>query len=171
MSYWFKSVEGSDYEKAIKRYREQAPLWNNVMDKLSELLGTKINAIARETKELFVNLSDLSEEVIKLFTIDGKLKRNSKKANQLRKKYFEIIEQEGLSDFGNRSLINFSYGIIRTHPSQNLSSFISSEGTVYIKASFDLMDRAKTNNSIQRITEIEFEEKYLSELKKREDQE
>lgn len=54
---------------------------------------------------------------------------------------------------------------MRTH-GQELESFVTSENDIYYKTNFDLEKR--TNGLVIPITEIEYEETYLNELKKRE---
>src|SRR5699024_1995190 len=100
-----------------------------------------------------------------LFKIDGQLKANTKKSKKILDGYLEIIEECGLSGFMELRLINFTYGVMRVR-GQKLESFKTSEDDVYYKADFDL--EKKTNGLVEPITEVEYEEKYLTELKKRE---
>lgn len=167
-TYCYKSNSKSEYGKAVKQYLELLPLWGIVSERVSELLGEKITRMATDVEELYIDTMQVGDENRKLFTKDGKLKSNSKKANEVRMKYKEIIEAVGLKDFKDMRLINFIYGVMRTSNQQSLESFMSSEGEIYLKANYDMLYREKLGNNILQITEIEFEEKYLSELKKKE---
>lgn len=168
-TYCYKSNPESEYGKAVKQYLELLPLWERVSERVSELLGEKITRMATDAEELYVDTMQVGDENRKLFTKDGKLKSNSKKANEIRVKYKEIIEDVGLKDFKDMRLINFIYGVMRTSDRQSLESFMSSEGGIYLKANYDMLYREKLDDSILHITEIDFEEKYLSELKKKEE--
>lgn len=63
----------------------------------------------------------------------------------------------------NLSIINFSYGMLRRN-GENLESFVTSDHDLYYKADFDL--KARSSGLVEPITEIEYQEKYLEELKK-----
>lgn len=167
-TYCFKSVSDSAYGLEIKKYMKLILLWSEVIDKVGHLLGEPITKMGRDTDELYIDIDEVNSENVKLFTKDGKLKKNSKKANELRKRYLQIIEDVGLSDFQDLHMVNFIYGVMRTSQTQTLSSFISSEHDVYLKANYNMIDREKSSGYVEPITEIEFEEKYLKELKKRE---
>lgn len=169
-SYCYKSNPESDFGKAVKKYYMLLPLWSAVADAVSELLGEKITKMAQETDELWIDTSEVSAETKKLFTKDGKLKANSKRANEIRKEYKRIISSVGLTDFQDLRFIKFAYGIMRTSRQQRLESFICSECDMYLKADYDMLYRDKSAGSISPISEIEFEEKYLSELKKQEEE-
>lgn len=166
--YCFKSIPDSAYGKAMKEYFELLPLWADVVDRVGELLGKEITKMAHEVEELWIDTDEVDKETAKLFTKDGKLKKNSKLANNIRKEYLKIVEDVGLKDFKDTRYINFVYGVMRTSRQQTLESFRSSENDIYFKADFDLLGREKSNGSIEPISQIQYEEKYLEELKKRE---
>lgn len=167
-TFCFKSVPESAFGQDVKKYVELLPLWSEVINKVSELLGEPITKLARDTRELYVDIDELNVENAKLFTKDGKLKKNSKRANDLRKGYLEALDAVGLKDFMDIHFIKFAYGTMRTSHVQSLESFISSEKEIYFKANFDMIGREKSSGYIVPITEIQFEEKYLAELKDRE---
>ncbi|QNK89062.1 hypothetical protein H7992_04880 [Sporosarcina sp. resist] len=165
-TYCFKSNRDSAYGLEIRKYMKLLPLWGEVIAKVGGLLGNPITAIAHEVDELWIDVDQVSPEIAKLFTRDGKLKKNSKAANDIRKKYLQIIEDVGLEGFMDKPRINFIYGVMRTSQQQSLASFISSEHDVYFKANYDMLDREKSNGYIEPITQIQFEEKHLEGLKK-----
>jgi len=162
----FKIKRGTGYDKAIKKHFELLPKWNQVFDKVSELLGEKITRLAFSVDYLKIDPNELTkEENKKLFKKDGVLKNNTKKAKSIFEEYKKIIDEVGLSEYEELRYINFRYGVMRTH-GQYLKSFRTSENDIYYKADFDL--ERKTNGLVIPISEIEYEEKYLEELKKQE---
>lgn len=163
----FKIKRGTNYDKAVKEHFLQLPKWKNVSTKVSELLGEEITKLGFVTDDLYVDLSELTKEENKrLFTKDGKLRGNLKRAKQIRLDYQDIIKEEGLSEYKDLSRINFVYGFIRTR-GQELESYRTSEDDIYYKANFDLEKRAK--GLVEPISHIEYEEKYLEELKKQDE--
>lgn len=167
MNQCFKTIRGTKFDKAIKKHFEQRPLWSNVIKKVGTMFGENITEIALLPEELWINLNQLkNEDNKKLFTKDGKLKSNTKKGKELIEQYKQIVSGEGLSDFQEYRLITFTYGIMRL-AGQNLESFVTNENDIYYKADFDLAKRAK--EYVEPITEIEYEEKYLEELKKKQE--
>lgn len=164
--YCFVIKKGTDFDKAVKEHFELRAKWDGVFDKVSDLLGEKITKIAFSSTRFIIEPSELINEHNKnLFKKDGELKTNSNKAKNLLEKYKEIIQEVGLSEFKELREINFRYGVMRTH-GQELESFVTSENDIYYKTNFDLEKR--TNGLVIPITEIEYEETYLNELKKRE---
>ncbi|MGG1659488.1 hypothetical protein [Brevibacillus sp. NRS-1366] len=161
----FKIKHGTKYDRAVKKYIEQRPKWANVIKRMAELLEEeKLTQIVLSVDKLWINIEQLTKEDIKkLFNKDGKVKSNSNRAKELNKQYKQIIADEGLSDFQDVRLINFCYGVMRLQ-GQKLESFFTSEGGIYFKADFDLENRS--NGMVAPISEIEYEEKYLEELKK-----
>lgn len=159
MKHCYKIVRGTNYDKAVKKHFKQRELWKDVFLKVSELLGEKISKMAFVTNELWIDTTELTDsENKKLFSKDGKLKNNSKRAKEIREKYIQIINEAGLSDFQELRNINFAYGVMRMQ-GQNLESFVTSEYDIYYKAQ-------RCKGLVEPITEIEYEEKYLEELKK-----
>lgn len=164
MNQCFKIKRGTDYDKAIKNHFELLPKWENVYKEVSSLLGEDVTNLAFIPDELYIDLTEIKNpENKKLFTKDGKLKGNLKKANDIREEYKKIIEKLGLSGFEELRFINFAYGVMRTR-GQNLESYRTSENDIYYKADFDL--EQKTKGLVIPVTEIEYQEKYLKELKK-----
>lgn len=162
----FKIKRGTKYDQAVKKHFSSLVRWKNVIRKIGELLGESITKIAQHPGELYLDLNELkNEENKKLFTKEGKLKGNVKKAKQLSLKYKNIIDEEQLTDFQALGHINFTYGVMR-YERQQLKYFVTSDDDIYYKADFNLGERAK--GLVIPITEIEYEEKYLEELKKRE---
>ncbi|TYS60501.1 hypothetical protein FZC76_21765 [Sutcliffiella horikoshii] len=162
----FKSKPGTHYDLAVKKYIDLVPKWGNVIDEVAELLAENVTKIAFEPKELWVDSSEIKFlENRKLFTKDGRLKSNTKRAKEIRKAYLDIVESQGLTEFRELRMINFSYGVMRSR-GQKLESYISSEGDIYFRADFDLAKRS--DGSVESITEVQYQEKYLKELKKNE---
>lgn len=160
----FKIKRGTDFDKAVKKHFSLLPRWNNVYSRVGKLLGENITKLALVKDELCIDYSELTkEENKKMFKKDGTLRANLKSSKQLMNLYRDVIEEEGLSEFEELRRINFSYGVMRTS-GQRLESFRTSEADIYYKADFNLEKR--TGGLVVPITEVEYEEKYLEELKK-----
>ncbi|MCR8641406.1 hypothetical protein NV379_01940 [Paenibacillus sp. N1-5-1-14] len=164
MNQCFKIKHGTNYDKKVKKHFTKKPLWKNVMVRVGALLDENVTQMAIHATELWVNTDEMNKvENKKLFNKDGKLKNNSKRAKEILENYKKIVSDEGLADFEDLRLINFTYGVMRLQ-GQKLESFVTSENDIFYKADFNLEDRAK--GLVEPITEIEYEEKYLEELKK-----
>jgi len=87
------------------------------------------------------------------------------KAKSINEEYKNILSDVGLNDYEELRYINFAYGVMRMR-GQKLESFRTSENDIFYKADFDLVKR--TDGLVEPITEIQYEEKYLEELKKQE---
>lgn len=162
----FRIKEGTSYHTAVRKHFSLLPKWSDVYDKVGKMLGEDITKLGFTIKELYVDPSELKkDENKKLFKQDGTLKGNLKKAKQLLSDYKEIIHEVGLSEYQELRFINFSFGAMR-RSGQSLESFRTSENDIYYKADFDL--EKTTNVSVIPISQIEYEEKYLEELKKQE---
>lgn len=162
----FKIKRGTDYDKAVKEHFSLLPKWNKMIPKVAELLAEDITRIAFVTDQLYIDVNELKdEESKKLFTSDGKLKQNTKKSKQLLVDYKETVEEVGLKEFQELRLINFAYGVLRLR-GQNMESFVTTDDDIYYKTNFNLEERS--NGLVEPITEIEYEEKYLEELKNKE---
>lgn len=161
----FKIKHGTEYDKAVKKYIEQRPKWINVIKRTAELLKeNKLTEIVLSVDKLWINIEQLTnEDNKKLFNKNGKVRSNSKRSKELNEQYIKIISDEGLSDFQDIKVINFCYGVMRLQ-GQKLESFFTSEGDIYFKADFNLEERS--HGMVVPITEIEYEEKYLEQLKK-----
>jgi hypothetical protein len=168
MSYQcFKIKRGTAFDSEVKKYFILSKKWDAVYHKVSNLLGENITKLAHSIDTLVIDLSELkNEENKKLFKKTGELKSNTKKAKRILEDYKRILDNCGLAGFNELRYINFAYGIIRTSYQQHLESFRSSENDIYYKADFNL--EKKSNGMVEPITQIQYEEKYLEELKKRE---
>ena len=163
----FKVKAGSKYDMAVKKSLELEKKFNDMYEKVSEILGENITKMARSKDYLVIDSSELTkEENKKLFKKDGYLKLNSKKGKEIDSKFKAAINELGLTNYEELPKINFIYSVMRRSQQQKLSSFVTSENDIYFKANFDLEEYAK--GSVEPISEIEFEETYLNELKKRE---
>jgi arabinogalactan endo-1,4-beta-galactosidase len=162
-NYCYKSKQGTEFDKAIKNHFKQLSKWKSVFNQVGELLGETITRMGTDKNELYVDLNQIKNETNKkLFTKDGKLKGNSKAAKLVREEYLKILKEEGLDDYQELGLIHFSYGVMRMN-GQSLERFRTSEDDIYYKADFDLAD--KVGDILEEITEVEYQEKYLEELK------
>ena len=165
MNQCFKIKQGTAYADAVKVYFELLPKWKDVIKQLGEYLDESIQQIAPRPESLIIDVKELKNpENIKLFTNNGKLKKNSKRSKEIGEYYSALIKKYGLSEFESLSLINFTYGIMR-YQGDNLESFTDGEGNIYYKATFDLEKRS--NGAVEPITEIEYEETYLKLLKQK----
>ncbi len=165
----FKIKRGTEFDQSVKHHFELADKWENVFPKVSELLDEEITMMVLTTDNLIIELDEIKKpENKKLFKKDGALKKNLKEANQLRKNYQKIIKDEGLEDYQELRYINFVYGIMRRR-GEELKSFRTSENDIYYKADFDLEKRSSGN--VTPISEVEYQEKYLEEIKKKEAEE
>jgi hypothetical protein len=162
----FKIKPDTNFDKAIKKHFTLLFKWEDVYAKVSELLGEKITQLGFSTEELYVDTQEITkEENKKLFKKDGSLKGNSKGAKLILNEYKKIINEAGLSEYQELRMINFMYGVMRRQ-GQSLESYRTSENDIYYKADFDLAE--KTNGLVIPITEVEYQEKYLEEIKKKE---
>ncbi len=162
----FVIKKGTNFDKEVKNHFKLRDQWDDVFERISNLLGEKITRMAFSASRFIIDPSELTnEDNKKLFKKDGELKSNSNKAKDLLEKYKEIIREEGLSEYEELRHINFRYRVMRTQ-GQDMESFVTSENDIYYKTNFDL--EKKTNGLVVPISEIEYEETYLNELKKRE---
>lgn len=163
----FVIKKGTAYDKDIKKHYELESKWAGVFPRLQILLDEHITRIAFDPKWLTLDISELEkEDNKKLFKLNGELKANSKKAKTILIEYKKIITELGLAEFYPIQHLNFSYGVMRNSEHQTIESFRTSENDVYFKANFDL--EKKSNGMVVPISEIEYTEKYLAEMKKRE---
>lgn len=138
--------------------------WREVYGKLSELLDEQITLLVQSPSNLQIEYTELKkDENQKVFKKDGSLKKNNKNAKLIEAGYREIIREVGLKDYESWGHLNFAYGVMRFH-GESLKSFKTNELEVYYEADFDLVERSK--GLVEPITEIEYQEKYLEELKK-----
>lgn len=162
----FKIKRGTNYDKAVKEHFELLPKWNNVFERLGKLLGETITKLAFTRENLYVDLGEVKNpENKKLFKKDGSLRGNMKNAKDVLQQYRTILDEEGLGNYQELRHINFTYGVMRIS-GQELESYRTSENDIYYRANFDL--EKKTGGLVEPITEIEYQEKYLEELKKQE---
>lgn len=160
----FKIKPNTKLHEELKKHFSLLPKWKGVYEKVSELLGEDITKLGYSTYELYIDFSELTTKENKaLFKKDGTLKMNLKKSKQLLERYKDIIKEAGLSEYQELRSINFRYGVMR-FGNQHLESFWTSEDEVYYKADFDL--EKKTNGLVLPISEVEYQEKYLEELKR-----
>ncbi|GAV11475.1 hypothetical protein [Paenibacillus sp. NAIST15-1] len=161
---YFKIKQGTKYDKAVKEHFKLRKLWTNVFPLVSELLSEQITRIARHPDDLYIDTSEIkNEENKKLFNREGKLKSNTKRAKEIHEEYKRIIQKVGLTEFRDLGTINFIYGVMRLS-GEHLKSYRTSDDDIYYECDFDLEKRS--NGLVVPITEIEYQEKYLEELKK-----
>lgn len=161
---FFKIKPDTEFYRAVQKHFTLLPKWNAVYDKVSELLGETITKIGYSTNEIILDVSELTkEENLKLFKKDGTLKANLKKSKELIAKYQEIIKEAGLTEYQELRFINFAYGVMRSR-GQSLESYRTSQNETFYKADFNL--EKKTGGLVIPISELEYQETYLNELKK-----
>lgn len=169
---YYKIKRGTKYDLAVKQHFELNKNWSQVYTKLSDALGEKITKLVRHPHRLMIDPAELTkEENKKAFKKDGTLKSNSKKAKEIEQQYKTIIEEAGLGQYESLGTINFIYGVMR-YQGETLKTFRTSEFDLYYQADFNLGERSsKTSggNLVEEISEIEYREKYLEEIKKQEE--
>lgn len=169
---YYKIKRGTKYDLAVKKHFELNKNWKQVYGKLSEALGETITKMVQHPKFLTIDPTELTkDENKKAFKKDGSLKGNSKKAKEIAEQHKKIIEECGLAEYENLGTINFIYGVMR-YSGESLKTFRTSEFDLYYKADFDIDERSKRTNRgeslLEEITEVEYTEKYLEEIKKKE---
>lgn len=169
---YYKIKRGTKYDLAVKKHFELSKNWKQVYGKLSEAMGEIITKMVQHPKFLTIDPTELTkEENKKAFKKDGSLKGNSKKAKEIAEHYKNIIEEVGLTEYESLGTINFIYGMMR-YSGESLTTFRTSEYDLYYKANFDIDERSKRTNCgeslLEEITEVEYTEKYLEEIKKKE---
>lgn len=168
---YYKIIRGTKYDQAVKKHFELNKQWKQVYGKLSEVLGETITKMVQHPKYLSIDPTELTkEENKKAFKKDGSLKGNSKKAKEIAEQYKLIIEEAGLVEYENLGTINFLYGMMR-YQGETLTTFRTSEFDLYYEANFNIDERSKRTNGgeslVDEITEVEYTEKYLEEIKKK----
>lgn len=162
----FKIKSGTLFDKEVKKHFELLDNWKKVFEELSEYLGETITELVFTTETLIINPEEITHpDIKKLFRKDGRIKSNSNKAKEVLNQYRIILAKNGLEYFKELRMINFVHGVTRRR-GEDLESFRTSDNGIYYKASFDLEKRS--NGCVVPISEIEYEETYLNELKKRE---
>lgn len=164
---FYKTKEGTKYTEAVKEHFTMLPKWNEVFDRVGELLGEKITKMAFSTRYLLIDRKELkNEENLKLFKLDGELKSNTKKSKKLLEDYLAILKDVGLDNYKELRELDFSYGIMRMR-GQDMDRFKTSENHIYFRTDFDL--EKASNGMVEEITEREYAEKYLEETKKKDE--
>lgn len=163
---FYKMKEDSAYGKAVKKHFRQLKTWDKeIFPWLQEALGENVKRMGITREDLYVDVSELEkEENIKLFKKDGSLKKNTKRGKELKREFEETLEEHGLEDFEELRMLHFVYGAMRRQ-GETMEMFITSDHVIHYKADFDLIDR--TNGAVEEITEVEYQETYLEEIKKR----
>lgn len=168
----FRAKEDSKFDKDIKAYYKSYPRWTNVLTRLAHLLGEELTGLATEPNDLRLDPKELKkEENRKLFKQNGMIKKNSKEAKKLFADYQDIVKDEGLANFMDLRNITFAYGTMRRQ-GQHLERFITSDGRIYFKADFDMINNyGNAKIILEEISQVEYEEVHLAELKQRKEQE
>ena len=149
--YFYKVKEDGDYDKALRKHRQDMRNWPKVFDFVGEQLGEKITKLG-PTHRLVVDLNEIKdEENKKLFNQDGTIKLNVKKGKEL-----------------NQAFINFIFGVMRRSQSHSIERFTDDDERTYIRSNFDLLDRNnRVTANLVPISEITYYETYLNLLKRR----
>lgn len=168
---YFKIKRGTKYHEAVLNHFQLNKQWKQVYEKLSEVLDEKITKLVQYPRFLTIDPTELTkDENKKAFKKDGTLKAKSKKAKEIEEQYKLIIHEAGLEEYENLGTINFIYGVMR-YQGETLKTFKTSQYDLYYKADFDVAGRAKNTSGdiLEEISEVEYTEKYLAEIKKKEE--
>lgn len=161
---YFKTIENSDFHKALKKNKQQNKDWNVIADFVSELLDEpELEGVYRSPK-LMVDVSELKDENKKLFKQNGEIKLNTKLGKSLNAKYEEKIKELGLDKYNTISTIFFIYGFLRDHVTQKQNQFQDDDLIVYFESNAPWTERDYTNQ-LEEITEEEYYEARLSMAK------
>jgi len=164
VGFCYKAKLGSEFYLDARKSMTQRGEWKKVIDEVNKLLGESIKTIRPSIAILWLDNDELTtEENKKLFTNEGKLKKNNKKAKRLNEEYIQIVGQLGLSDYKDIGIIEFIHGVYSLR-GESVERYVSLDQELYYKTDFNLEERSKGN--FIPITEIEYQEKYLEDLKK-----
>lgn len=158
---YFKTIENSDFHKALKKNYQQNKDWNVVSDFVSELLGEPDLKGIYRANTLTVRTSDLNDENKKLFKNNGEIRMNTKIGKSLNAKYEEKVKELGLYNYRSISTIFFVYGFLRDHTSQKQNQFQDDNLIVYFESNAPWTEREYANQ-LEEITEEEYYEARLS---------
>lgn len=165
---YFKSIKGTDFDKAINEFVEKDSKWVLIAKWISERLDEpNLDNIYVHSQNLGVLVGELENpDNIKLFKKDGFLKSNSKAANDLKKEFLEKINEYGLSNFKALRHIFFAYGLSRMeHESQQRYGDL--ENVIYISSNASWTKEGRP--FLEEITEKEYHQKYIEVLEKKEE--
>jgi hypothetical protein len=152
---YFKTIENSDFHKALKKNEQQNKDWNVIADFVSELLNEpELDGVYLSPK-LMVDVSELKDENKKLFKQNGEIKLNTKLGKSLNAKYEEKIKELGLDKCNTISTIFFIYGFLRDHVSQKQNQFNNDDLIVYFESNAPWTEREYTSQ-LEEITEAEY---------------
>lgn len=155
MMKYFKTIENSDFHKALKKNEQQDKDWDVMIEFVSELLGEpELEGIYCSPK-LMVDPILLKDDNKKLFKQNGEIKLNTKFGKLLNAKYEEKIKELGLDDYKDFGTIFFVYGFLRNHRSQTQNQFQDDDLIVYFESNAPWTERDYTNQ-LEEITEAEY---------------
>ncbi len=158
---YFKTIENSDFHKALKKNEQQNKDWDSMIDFVSEILGEPELKDIYMSPKLMVDVSKLNDENKKLFKNNGEIRMNTKVGKVLNAKYEEKLKELGLDNYKTLSTIFFSYGFLRSHRSQKQNQFQDDDLIVYFESNAPWTERDYTNQ-LEEITEEEYYEARLS---------
>ena len=171
----FKIKEDSAFHRAVKEVFEQDQIWRQEMfEEVRRLLGVDVERMGFDPKNLYLDPAEIKkhEELKPLFKKDGALKKNVKKANEIRKSYVKAVEQHGLQNYQPLGLVNFTFNAMRMGDgtggtNEEMRSYRSSDDVIYYEANFDLAERTK--GQVVPISAVEYHETYAKEIRKQEE--
>ena len=158
---YFKTIENSDFHKALKKNQQQNKDWNVIADFVSELLDEPELKGVYCSHKLMVDVCELNDENKKLFKQNGEIKMNTKAGKSLNAKYEEKIKELGLDKYKTLSGIFFTYGFLRDHRSQKQNQFQTDDLIIYFESNAPWTEREYADQ-LEEITEEEFYEARLS---------
>lgn len=152
---YFKTIENSDFHKALKKNEQQNKDWKVITDFVRELLDEPDLKGVYGSHKLMVDVDELNDENKKLFKQNGEIKLNTKIGKSLNAKYEEKIKELGLDDYKTLSTIFFTYGYLRDHRSQTQNQFQTDNLIIYIESNAPWTERDYITQ-LEEITEAEY---------------
>ncbi|OYQ68285.1 hypothetical protein [Aerococcus sp. 1KP-2016] len=158
---YFKTIENSDFHKALKKNEQQNKDWDTMIDFVSEILGEPELKDIYMSPKLRVDVSLLKDENKKLFKQNGEVKLSNKAGKVLNAAYEGKLKELGLDDYMDIRTILFAYGFLRNSRSQKQNQFQNDDWIVYFESNAPWTEREYANQ-LEEITEEEFYEARLS---------
>lgn len=152
---YFKTIENSDFHKALKKNEQQNKDWDIMIDLVSKILEEPELKDIYMSPKLMVDVSKLNDENKKLFKNNGEIRMNTKVGKVLNAKYEEKLKELGLDNYKTLSTIFFSYGFLRSHRSQKQNQFQDDDRIIYFESNAPWTERDYTNQ-LEEITEAEY---------------
>jgi hypothetical protein len=172
MEHYYRVKPESPFNQKMQKSRRDVVKFEALNLEMCMGLGIEpTNRYSINKDEFYVDLDlPLEPTVRKLFTNSGYLKKNSKRANELRKTWIELVAKHGLSAFQPEHVLRFTYGVMRRSREQKLSTLWGLD-TLYVHTDYDMHASAFTSESFEFldvITEKEFVTAHLAVIESKE---